>query len=242
MCNVETLANVSAAMEGKPVTKTCAGLMVLSKSHPVARRKLRPLASQLPVGKAACDHCRYRTEYCPRYLPGYPEEPHQVRRSLGFTAAGAAFWHSWAALCWGCGLCTLYACPEELYLKEACDQAKAQMRRAGFQWKGPSEVRLHPMREGRPVPTRRLLRRLALEPFDRPAPWQPREPAPRRVILPLKQHAGAPCRPGVQVGDRAGWGQLVAEVPGGALGATIHASVSGRVTAVAPAIVVEAES
>jgi len=51
-------------------------------------------------------------------------------RSLAFTATGAEQWNQWAALCCSCGLCTLYACPEELYPKEACDQSKAEMKKA----------------------------------------------------------------------------------------------------------------
>ena len=31
-------------------------------------------------------------------------------------------------MCCACGLCTLYACPEELFPKEACDQSKAELK------------------------------------------------------------------------------------------------------------------
>ncbi len=48
-----------------------------------------------------------------------------------------------------------------------------------------------------------------------------------KVILPLKQHVGGPCKPIVAVGDLVEKGQLIA-VPEG-LGANIHASVKGLV-------------
>lgn len=224
----------------RPVTKTCTGLVVLPRSHSLVTRKFRPVASQNAIGRSACDQCRYCTEYCPRYLLGYPVEPHQVMRALGFTANGESFWHPWAALCCGCGLCTWYACPEQLYPKEACDQARAEMRRAGRPWRGPAEVRPHPMREGRRVPTRSLVRRLGLEAMDRPAPRDGRTVSPGRVIIPLKQHAGVPCIPTVAVGDQVRRGQPLGRVPEGRLGAPVHASVDGRVVAVGEAVIVEA--
>ena len=105
---------------------------------------------QAQIGKSACDQCRYCTEFCPRFLLGYAVEPHQVMRSLGLHATGAAHWNEWATLCCSCGLCTLYACPEELFPKEACDDAKAELRKAGPRWTGPRRdaLRPHPLRDG----------------------------------------------------------------------------------------------
>lgn len=57
------------------------------------------------------------------------------------------------------------------------------------------------------------------------------EPVPQ-VTLPMSQHVGAPCKPVVAVGDQVKVGQVVGEPTG--LGAPIHASVSGKVTAVEP--------
>lgn len=48
-----------------------------------------------------------------------------------------------------------------------------------------------------------------------------------KIIISLKQHVGAPCKPIVGIGDRLSRGQLIA-VPDG-LGANIHSSVSGEV-------------
>ena len=52
------------------------------------------------------------------------------------------------------------------------------------------------------------------------------------VVLNLRQHVGAAALPVVQVGDVVQRGQLLAEIPPEALGARIHASISGRVSAV----------
>lgn len=56
-------------------------------------------------------------------------------------------------------------------------------------------------------------------------------PAPSRVVLPLAQHIGAPCKPCVAIGDKVEFGQVIGE-PGGFVSAPIHATVSGKVTAI----------
>ena len=56
--------------------------------------------------------------------------------------------------------------------------------------------------------------------------------APDQVVIPMSMHVGAPCKPVVAVGDQVKVGQLIGETAG--LGAPIHASVSGKVTAVEP--------
>ncbi|MBI2924756.1 MAG: 4Fe-4S dicluster domain-containing protein [Verrucomicrobia bacterium] len=221
-----------------PITKTATGVVVLPRSHHVIERKLKPAKAQAAIGKSACDQCRYCTEYCPRYLLGYAVEPHQVMRSLAFTATGKEHWNQWAALCCACGLCTLYACPEELFPKEACDDSKTEMRRAALKWTGPTTVKPHPMREGRRVPIKTLMKKLHVQQYDHPAPLLPDEIKPRRLVLPLKQSAGSACQPLVKVGDRVTAGQLSGEPPANVLGALLHAPLAATVEAVSEARIV----
>ena len=213
----------------RPVTKTTGGAIVLARDHHVIERKLKPPAVQNAIGKSACDQCRYCTELCPRYLLGYAVEPHQVMRSLAFTATGAAHWNEWAAMCCACGLCTLYACPEELYPKEACDQSKAEMKKANLKWSGPTTVKVHPMREGRRLPITSLMKKLNIAQYAHPAPLQSTALTPRRVVLLLKQGAGAACQPLVRAGETVSAGQAVGAIPDKALGAMIHAPFAGSV-------------
>lgn len=56
---------------------------------------------------------------------------------------------------------------------------------------------------------------------------------PSRVVIPLQQHIGAPCEALVEVDDAVKRGQKIAE-SGAFVSAPIHASVSGKVTAVGP--------
>jgi Na+-translocating ferredoxin:NAD+ oxidoreductase RnfC subunit len=223
----ETTDNLEA-----PITKTTTGVVVLPRSHRTIQRKLTPPKAQAAIGKSACDQCRYCTEYCPRYLLGYAVEPHQVMRTLAFTASGKELFSQWAALCCACGLCTLYACPEELFPKEACDDAKAELRRAGWTRSWPTTVEVHPLHDGRRVPIKSLSRRLEVEAYEHPAPLEAIPVEPRRLVLPLKQSAGVANRPRVRAGDRVKAGQALGEVPSDALGAILHAPVDGTVVEV----------
>ncbi|MDI3480902.1 MAG: H+/Na+-translocating ferredoxin:NAD+ oxidoreductase subunit [Tepidanaerobacteraceae bacterium] len=56
---------------------------------------------------------------------------------------------------------------------------------------------------------------------------------PDRVIIPMSQHVGAPCEPIVKVGDTVKKGQKIGEAKA-FVSAPIHASISGRVSAVEP--------
>ncbi|MBP9900379.1 MAG: SLBB domain-containing protein [Verrucomicrobia bacterium] len=215
-----------------PITKTATGVVILPRTHHTIERKLKPAKVQAKIGKSACDQCRYCTEYCPRFLLGYAVEPHQVMRSLAFTATGADYFNQWAAMCCACGLCTLYACPEELYPKEACDEAKAAMRAKQIKWTGPMNPKPHPMHDGRRVPIQSLTRKLHVEDYDSPAPLSAEIISPNRLVLPLKQSAGTPCVPKVKPGERVSAGQVIGEPAANALGAILHAPMAGMVRAV----------
>jgi Na+-translocating ferredoxin:NAD+ oxidoreductase RnfC subunit len=212
-----------------PVTKTSTGVVILPRSHHVIERKLKPNKVQAKIGKSACDQCRYCTEYCPRFLLGYAVEPHQVMRTLTFTGTGAEYYNQWAAMCCSCGLCTLYACPEELYPKEACDDAKTEMRKAQIKWTGPMNPKPHPMGDGRRVPIKTLTKKLHVQDYDLPAPLLAGTISPNRLILPLKQSAGTPCLAKVNKGDRVSAGQIIGEPAPQAMGAILHAPMAGVV-------------
>jgi Na+-translocating ferredoxin:NAD+ oxidoreductase RnfC subunit len=223
----------------QPVTKTTGGLILLPPEHRLVTRRELPERSQRRIGKSACDQCSYCTEMCPRYLLGYDVQPHKVMRGLGFTASGSEMWSKWADLCCACGLCTQYACPEDLFPKEACDRARADRRDAKLpRWLGPTpEIKPHAMADGRHIPLKALIRKLGLDEYDVDAPWTTVRWDPKRVRLPLRQHVGQPALPVVEVGQRVETGQLVAEIPPNALGARVHASIGGTVRSVSDGIV-----
>jgi Na+-translocating ferredoxin:NAD+ oxidoreductase RnfC subunit len=55
---------------------------------------------------------------------------------------------------------------------------------------------------------------------------------PSRVRVLLKQHIGAPAQPVVSWGEPVQRGQVVAQPPPDKLGANLHASIDGTVTAI----------
>lgn len=211
------------------VKKTTAGLIVLPKDHYLIKRKNQPEHNWHRIGKSACDQCSYCTEFCPRYLLGYQVEPHKVMRSLGFTKTGAAVWNQMAELCCSCGLCTLYACPEDLYPKEVCDKAKIEMREADVKFIQQKPVKVHPIKDGRRVPLSQLIMKLKLQDYDVETPFNPENISVKKVRIPLQQHIGKPALPVVKKGDKVDAGQLIGKVPEGELGANIHSSINGKV-------------
>jgi Na+-translocating ferredoxin:NAD+ oxidoreductase RnfC subunit len=213
------------------VTKTTGGIIVLPKEHYLVTRKDRPRPAMHHIGKSACDQCSYCTEFCPRYLLGYEVQPHKVMRSLGFTLTGENIWNQSAELCCACGLCTLYACPEDLFPKEACDKAKVDMRANGIKFVQTKPVRVHPMKEFRRVPLSQLRKRLKVEEYETHTPFDPADFHPASVRIKLSQHVGKPASAVVAPGDKVIEGQLVARVDPKDMGVNIHASIGGTVTA-----------
>jgi Na+-translocating ferredoxin:NAD+ oxidoreductase RnfC subunit len=216
------------------VTKTTGGLIVLPRDHYLMTRRTRSQDEMNHIGKSACDQCSYCTEFCPRYLLGYEVQPHKVMRSLGFTLTGGDIWNQWSELCCACGLCTLYACPEDLYPKEACDDGKKDRRAAGLKFVQQKPVEVHPMKEYRRVPLTQLRRRLQIEDYERETPFEKVDLRPKSVRIKLRQHAGQAAAALVERGQRVGKGQLIGRVEESKLGANIHSSIDGTVSAVTP--------
>jgi len=216
------------------VTKTTGGLIVLPRDHYLMTRKTRSQQEMNHIGKSDCDQCSYCTEFCPRYLLGYDVQPHKVMRSLGFTTTGADIWNQWSELCCSCGLCTLYACPEDLYPKEACDQGKRDQRAAGIKFVQTNPVEVHPMKEYRRVPLMQLRRRLQVEEYEGETPFQKVDYRPAVARIKMRQHAGQPAAPVVQEGKKVKKGQVVGRMEEGKLGVNVHASIDGKVRTVTP--------
>jgi Na+-translocating ferredoxin:NAD+ oxidoreductase RnfC subunit len=214
------------------VTKTTGGLIVLPRDHYLIDRRTRTRTQMARIGKSACDQCSYCTEFCPRFLLGYDVQPHKVMRGLGFTLAGEAQWNQSAELCCACGLCTLYACPEDLYPKEACDDGKMYLRQANMKYIQQKPVAVHPMKEHRRVPLSQLRRRLKVEQYESETPFDAKPPVPARVRIRWKQHAGAPAVPSVKAGAKVKKGDALGRPPEQALGANVHASINGKVAQV----------
>ena len=88
------------------------------------------------------------------------------------------------------------------------------------------------MAKYRLVPVKRLIAKLGLSPWYQEAPLVEDQPSVEKVTLQLRQHIGAGAVPNVAVGERVTRGQCVADIPAGALGAPVHASIDGVVTTI----------
>ena len=225
-----------------PVTKTTGGIVVLPGEHVVIRRRRQTWNDIVRIGRSACDQCSFCTELCPRYLLGHPIEPHRAMRSLEFNLVGEANVIG-TAYCCECNLCSLYSCPEDLDPKSTCAQNKARLAREGSKWADPP---FNPRRpeihmENRKAPMKRLIQKLGLHGFHNVGPLREQLVPAARVGIELGQHIGPPCEPCVKVGQQVKVGDPVGRPPVSngkpALGAPVHASINGKVTAIDDGVV-----
>lgn len=216
------------------VSKNMGGLIVLPSDHYLVRRKTANKSTYTRIGHGQCDQCSLCTELCPRYIMGYPIEPHRVMRTLLMTGEDKQRGSLWAQYCCECNVCSLIACPEQLDPKNICVDAKTILRENQL---SRSEAELeelfrpeHPARKGREIPIATLYQRLGLKPYDRKASFQSRDWQPDSVRIPLDSHIGAPASPIVAMGDIVQCGDVIAAADEKKLGCPVHASIDGRVT------------
>jgi Na+-translocating ferredoxin:NAD+ oxidoreductase RnfC subunit len=225
----------------RPITKTTKGLIVLPKNHPMMEKRNMTLEYILKQAKAACIQCSRCTDMCPRHMLGHRLSPHKVMRGVNYLQAGEEVLNM-ALSCTECGACE-YAC-DVMFLSPRRVNAmlKQEMGKKGIKLVPSKEQEVvTPSREFMKIPVKRLIARLGLVPYNVSAPLVEVDYRPRKVTIPLKQHIGAPARPVVAAGQRVERGQLIGEIPDGAMGAAVHASISGVVREVSQNIVIEAD-
>lgn len=215
----------------EPITKTTKGILLLNQEHRLVQRKTLSADQARRAARTACEQCRMCTDLCPRYLIGHNMQPHKMMRKVGYTyerLEDAAI----AQLCCECNLCELYACPVGLSPKTINVMYKGKLATEGIRHVPNPQPEFRSVREYRKTPVKRLIQRLGLSALDQPAPMEESSYQPEKVRVLLKQHAGAPALPVVSVGEAVVVGQLIGEIPPNALGARIHASITGVVSAV----------
>ena len=213
----------------QPVTKTTGGLIALPADHLLIKRKKQTMESVLRIAKTVCEQCCYCTELCPRHIIGHELPPHLIIRAANHNYLGSPSVVTSALTCSECGVCEAYACPVGISPMRVNIALKDKLRKAGVKYDG-GLGKADPMAENRLVPTSRMVTRLNLAAWYPPeAPLQQGVFPTARVQIPLKQHIGAPAQPLVKKGDKVRRGQLIGEMPGGALGANVHASIDGMV-------------
>jgi Na+-translocating ferredoxin:NAD+ oxidoreductase RnfC subunit len=215
-----------------PITKTTAGLIILPKDHQQIKRRSLSQEKLERIGASACDQCYRCTDLCPRWILGYQIVPHEVMRSLQFSGPRWDEFSMKALLCIECNICSLYACPEDLDPKNVCTRAKRELMARGIRPDKTRPVQAHALRPGRQVPTRLLTRKLGLSQYDLPAPYVGIVYEPGTARIPLKQHAGTAAIPVVSINEKVIKGQLIGDIAPDAVGARVHASISGTIAAI----------
>ena len=217
----------------QPVTKTTGGIIVLPEDHIVVRRHRQPMRDVMAIARATCEQCNLCTELCPRHLIGHELPPALIVRSVNYHNIGNPSVLLSALTCSECAICEQWACPVDISPMKINVALKAKFREEGARYVG--ELRpLDPMAEHRLVPISRLMTRLAISPYNRKAPLDETPYEPATVTINLRQHVGAHSIPVVSEGDDVQRGQLIADIPDKALGARLHASISGRVQSITP--------
>jgi Na+-translocating ferredoxin:NAD+ oxidoreductase RnfC subunit len=219
-----------------PVSKLTGGIIVLPSDHYLFRRKSQSKSTYTRIGHGQCDQCSLCTELCPRYIMGYPIQPHMVMRTLLMTGSNKDRDSLWAQYCCECNVCSLIACPEQLDPARICIDAKERLRE-GQLTRSEEELEelfrpVHPARKGREIPIQTLYQRLGLAPYDRKADFVETSPQLRSVNIPTTSHIGRGAKPIVHLGDRVNKGDVIADLAKNDLGCPAHASISGRITAV----------
>lgn len=213
-----------------PVTKTTGGLLVLKRSHAQIRMRQITMEQQARLARAICCQCNRCTQLCPRHAMGLPVEPHKAMRAISTGNAELLGSAAGVLACSSCGLCTNFACEMGLTPSVVMTMLKLELGKAGIRPVPEENITPDPWLVMKEVPVKRLIARMHLSDFDRPAPLSDKTVTPKSVRIPLKQHVGKPAEPVVNVGDRVTKGQLIGRIPEKALGAAVHASISGRVT------------
>lgn len=238
-CGVENLDDY-AVIEGGPmmgavmkdidgyVTKKSKGYVLLKKDHFLIRKKTVNVAQARVINRTACEQCRMCTDLCPRYLLGHNIQPHKVMRAMSYNLDVKE--QQIAQLCCECNACELFSCPANLHPKSANIYFKQKLAEQGIRYQ-PTQVEFQPRaaREYRLIPSKRLVAKIGLTAFDKPAPMTQVEFKPEYISIPLRQHIGAPAVSVVAVGEQVKAGQLIGKIPENSLGAAVHSSLDGTV-------------
>lgn len=221
------------------ITKTTKGIIILDENHYLIRKKSMSTAMALRQSKASCLQCRRCTELCPRYLLGHNIQPHLMMRMSKYDRDNLDKVET-SSLCCECGVCELYACPAGLSPRLINIYYKQRLAEKGKRYI-PSKTTFQVLssRNYRKIPVKRLISKLGLKEYDVEAPMEEIKCSPKKVKVLLKQHIGAPSIPVVEVGQSVNEGELIGEIPENALGARIHASISGVVKEISNYIEIE---
>lgn len=225
------MGNLAESWED-PVTKTTGGILALKRSHMQIQMRTITVEQQARLARAICCQCNRCTQICPRHAMGLPVEPHKAMRAISTGNAELLGGAAGVLACSSCGLCTYYGCEMGLTPSVVMTMLKQELGKAGVRPVPEARIVPEPWMALKAVPLQRLVARMHLSAFDVPAPYSNKTLSPQTVRIPLRQHVGRAAQAVVKAGERVRKGQLIGSIPDNALGAAVHASISGQVAQV----------
>lgn len=143
------------------IKKNTNAIIVLPKGHKLTQKGNTSV--NLNRASSACCQCGSCTEMCPRFLLGYPIQPHRIMRALvARDASSDAF--KGVAHCSLCGLCEMLACPQSLSPRSLIKLFKPALHTSvGATALGRPQIADMPHKR---ISTKRLKMRLGLTKYD----------------------------------------------------------------------------
>lgn len=213
----------------QPVTRTTNAVLVLPGEHIIIQKKRRKASIDLKRAAASCCQCTMCTDLCPRYQLGHPVTPNEFMQAATCKDMQKSEIYLNTMFCSSCGLCEMYSCMQSLAPRSLMADYKDGLRANGI--KPPNDAKVRPVNESRKyrkVPMKRLIARLELTKYDKPAPFKNERIPVKQVKILMSQHIGAPAVPCVAKGDTVKAGQIIGK-PADGLSVAIHASIDGKV-------------
>ena len=220
------------------VTKTTKAFLILPKGIQAVDSKLIDEKSAVARAETACCQCTRCTDMCPRFLLGYPLEPHKMVRTAMNAAVTMPNMVLSATLCCGCGVCETLACSQGISPKAVINNYKKLLAQNKMRYSTNYDVEPREERDYRMIPSEKWESTLGVTKYDRVATYGAELSDVDRVSILMNSHIGAPSVPCVKNGDVVKRGQPVAR---GAEGLSVpqHASIDGRVTVTDTKIIID---
>lgn len=211
------------------VTKTTKGILILPDDTPaISSKQINGKMAQVRA-ETACCQCTRCTDMCPRYLLGYPLEPHKMVRTAKTVAEVMPEMVLSATLCCGCGICETLACNQGISPRAVIAGYKALLAKNKLRFNKPGEYEVQAERDYRMVPSQKWISMLGITKFDKVAEFYGEMNDFARVEIALSSHIGAPSVVAVTDGAFVKEGDLIANAAEG-LSLPQHATISGTVT------------
>ncbi len=220
------------------VTKTTKALLVLPKGIQATDNKLIDARGAVARAETACCQCTRCTDMCPRFLLGYPLEPHKMVRTSMNAAVTLPKMVLAATLCCGCGICESLACSQGISPKAVISNYKKLLAENKMRYTANSDVEARSERNYRMIPSEKWESTLGVTRYDKVATYGGEVSGIERASIPLNRHIGAPSVPCVKSGDTVKRGQIIAAGSGG-LSVPQHATIDGRVTVTDTKIIID---